>query len=81
MNTENNLQEITEQALTIPVVMPHFLLKDMKPEDKENVIEFYKTVVWLPSMPKVEILTDKDFKSLKDTMCFARWMFSTSYNK
>ena len=25
MNTENNLQESTEQALTIPVVMPSFL--------------------------------------------------------
>jgi len=26
MNTENNLQESTEQALTIPVVMPRFIL-------------------------------------------------------
>jgi hypothetical protein len=53
----------------------------MKPEDKENVIEFYKTVVWLPSMPKVETLTDKELENLKNTLWFARWMLATSSNK
>jgi len=40
MNTENNLQESKEQALTIPVVMPSYF--DQKGiELKENDIVFY----------------------------------------
>ena len=40
MNTEKNLQESTEQALTIPVVMPRYFYPNGV-EVKENDIVFY----------------------------------------
>jgi len=58
-----------------------FLINDMKQEDRENVIEFYETQVWLPSMPKSDTLTDKTLSDLKDTTWFARWMLATKYDE
>tara|TARA_R100001244_G_C5157640_1_gene130586 strand:+ start:324 stop:533 length:210 start_codon:yes stop_codon:yes gene_type:complete len=53
----------------------------MKKEDRKDVIAFYETQVWLPSMPKSNTLTDEDLERLKNTLWFASWMLSVNYDK
>lgn len=59
----------------------HRKIFTMKKEDRKDVIEFYETQVWLPSMPKSNKLTDEDLERLKNTYWFASWNLSVNYYK
>jgi len=52
----------------------------MKAKDKEDVIDFYIEKIWLPGMPYAEELIDKDLRKLKNTICFAGWIWQRTYN-
>jgi len=46
MNTEQNLQESTEQALTIPVVSSRFVNVKLRGNTVEGMISTYEFLVW-----------------------------------
>lgn len=46
MNTEKNLQESKEQALTIPVVSSRFVNVKLRRDTAEGMISTYEFLVW-----------------------------------
>jgi hypothetical protein len=46
MNTENDLKESTEQALTIPVVSSRFVNVKLRRDTAEGMISTYEFLVW-----------------------------------
>lgn len=67
MNTEKNLQENTEQALTIPVVSSRFVNVKLRRDTVEGMISTYEFLVW-NNVGEEKKECQKILKALKKTL-------------
>lgn len=49
-------------------------------EMRNDVIDFYNQVLWVPGMPKVESLTDDQLKLFSETLSFSFWVLNNRFD-
>jgi hypothetical protein len=48
---------------------------------RDQVIQYYDSQIWLPSMPKGKHLSDQTIKDISETLGFSSWMLNNSFNE